>query len=109
MDALYIGSKKQDLYRFGVSPNKIFDYMMASKPIIQTIEVGNILVKEADCGFSAPPEDLESITNEIIKLKNLSEPEREKLGKNGKLFVLKEHCYSVLSERFINIMQQLLS
>ncbi len=35
MDVLFIGLKNESLYRFGISPNKIFDYMMASKPIIQ--------------------------------------------------------------------------
>ena len=35
MDVLYIGLQKQSLFRFGISPNKMFDYMMAAKPIIQ--------------------------------------------------------------------------
>ena len=109
MDALYIGWQKQNLYRFGVSPNKIFDYMMAGKPIIQAIEAGNNLVAEADCGFYAEPENVAAIKNVILKLKNLSKEEREKLGNNGKQFVLKEHSYTVLSERFINIMRNLKS
>ena len=106
-DALYIGLQRQSLFRFGISPNKIFDYMMASKPIIQAIDAGNNLVEEAQCGFYAEPENVEDIKNAILKLKNLSKEEREKLGNNGKLFVLKEHSYTVLSERFINIMQNL--
>jgi glycosyltransferase involved in cell wall biosynthesis len=106
-DVLYVGLQRQSLFRFGISPNKMFDYMMASKPIIQAIDAGNNLVKEANCGFYAEPENVESIKNVILKLKKMSKEEQEKLGNNGKQFVLKEHSYSVLSERFINIMQKL--
>ena len=76
--------------------------MMAKKPIIQAIEAGNNLVEEANCGFFAEPENVEEIKNAILKLKNLSEEERQKLGENGYDFVLKNHSYRVLSENFIN-------
>lgn len=33
MDVLYIGLQNQKLFKFGISPNKLMDYMMASKPI----------------------------------------------------------------------------
>ena len=38
MDALYVGLQRQPLFRFGVSPNKLMDYMMAAKPVIFAID-----------------------------------------------------------------------
>ena len=61
MDALYIGLQRQSLFRFGISPNKMFDYMMASKPVIQAIDAGNNLVEEAQCGLYAEPDNIEEI------------------------------------------------
>ena len=107
MDILYIGLQRQSLFRFGISPNKMFDYMMASKPIIQAIEAGNNLVKEANCGVYAEPENVEAITQAILKLKATSSEEREKLGKNGYEYVLKYHSYDVLTERYLNILTNL--
>lgn len=101
MDALYIGLNKQPLFRFGVSPNKIFDYMMAVRPILHSIEAGNDLVADADCGVSVAAEDPRAIAEGIKQLVSLSEDERRKLGNNGKSFVVKNHDYKVLAKRFL--------
>lgn len=101
MDVLYIGLQKQSLFRFGISPNKMFDYMMSGKPIVQAIDAGNNLVEEASCGLYAEPENVESIKKAILAIKNMTVDEREKLGANGHAYVLKNHTYKVLSDNFI--------
>lgn len=106
MDALYIGWRRSILYRFGVSPNKLLDYMMASKPIIHSIEAGNDLVKEADCGVSVAPEDPVLIADAIERIYELSDEERQRLGNNGKRYVMENHDYRVLAEKFIEIMKE---
>ena len=40
-DALYIGLAPCDLFRYGISPNKLVDYLMAGRPIIMAINAGN--------------------------------------------------------------------
>lgn len=102
MDALYIGWNKQSLYRFGVSPNKVFDYMMAGKPILHSIEAGNDLVSEAECGVSVAAENPVAIAKGIKQLMSLSEDKRQKLGNNGRSFVVKNHDYRVLAEKFLS-------
>ncbi|MEH7235739.1 glycosyltransferase family 4 protein [Bacillus sp. JJ1562] len=106
MDALYIGWRKSTLYRFGVSPNKLLDYMMSAKPIIHSIEAGNDLVKEANCGVSVAPEDPVLIAEAINQIFELTDEERKKLGENGKKYVMENHDYRVLADRFIKIMNQ---
>lgn len=106
MNALYVGFQKQSLYRFGISPNKIFDYMMAAKPIIQAIEAGNNLVKEANCGVYAQPDDPEAIASAILHLKSLSTEEQDRLGNNGREFVIRNHSYDVLTDKFLGVIEQ---
>ena len=43
-DVCYIGWHNHSLYRFGISPNKIFDYMYSGKPIIHSVNTSNDLV-----------------------------------------------------------------
>ncbi len=104
MDILYIGLQNQPLFRFGISPNKLIDYLMAGKPIIQAIKAGNDIVKEAECGISIEPENPEKISEAIIKLINITEEERQKLGNNGNRYCLKNHDYKVLAKKFIDIL-----
>lgn len=100
-DVLYIGLQKQPLFRFGISPNKMMDYMMASKPIISSIEAGNDLVSDAECGISVPAENPKEIAKALMQMKELSEVERVKLGGNGKVYVKKYHEYKVLAANFL--------
>jgi len=97
-DALYIGWQKVSLYRFGVSPNKLLDYMMAAKPVIHAIEAGNDLVAEAGCGISCEPENPVQLAESISSIFNIPATERIEMGENGKRFIIKNHSYFNLSK-----------
>lgn len=101
MDALFIGLKRQPLFRFGISPNKLMDYMMAGKPVIHAIEAGNDMIAECKCGISTPPEDPEAIADAVIGLMNMSSHERESMGLRGREYVISHHDYRILSQNFI--------
>jgi glycosyltransferase involved in cell wall biosynthesis len=101
MDALYIGLKNKSLFRFGISPNKLIDYMMAGKPVIQAINASNDLVGEAGCGYTIPAEDVEALVDAVLRMMASSETQREEMGRNGRQFAERRHSYAVLAERFL--------
>lgn len=103
MDALFIGLKSQSLFRFGVSPNKLIDYMMAAKPVIHAIEAGNDLVVESGCGISIPAENPSAIAEAVKQLMQMTASEREFLGKRGREYVLKNHDCKVIARKFIEV------
>ncbi|MBU8880778.1 glycosyltransferase family 4 protein [Bacillus sp. FJAT-29790] len=105
MDVLYIGLQRQPLYRFGVSPNKLFDYMMSQKPVLHSIEAGNDLVAESKSGVSVEPENPQAIADGILKLMKLTEEERKQMGQNGYEYIISKHDYKKLAEHFISIMK----
>ncbi len=104
-DICYIGLQREPLFRFGVSPNKLMDYMMAAKPIIYAIEAGNDPVKEAGCGISVPPEDPQAIADAIRTLASMSVAEREAMGQRGKEYVMKHHDYKILAKQFLKVLE----
>ncbi len=103
MDILYIGLQKQSLFRFGISPNKLIDYMMAAKPIIQAIEAGNDMVSDANCGLSIPAEDPNALALAIIQLLEKPKDELVLMGENGKSYVIENHTYKKLAIKFMDI------
>ncbi|WP_207485277.1 glycosyltransferase family 4 protein [Arenibaculum pallidiluteum] len=103
MDVLALSWHRSPLYRFGMSPNKVFDYMHAGKPIVQACEAGNDLPAAAECGVTVPPEDAAALACEILRMRDLPQPERQRLGENGRRFVLQNHDYRVLARRFLDV------
>ena len=105
VDIAYIGLLSQPLFRFGISPNKLMDYMMAGKPIVLSINAGNDPVAEAGCGETVPPSDPQAIARAIEKLAALTESHRQAMGQAGREYVLKNHTYPVLARRFLDAVQ----
>jgi glycosyltransferase involved in cell wall biosynthesis len=104
IDIVYIGLQKQSLFRFGISPNKLFDYMYAGKPVVQAIEAGNNIVADSNCGITVEPENPQSIADGILKLYNMSKAERQLIGENGRRYVIENHAYEGLAKDFLSIM-----
>lgn len=105
MNIAYIGWHPNPLYRFGIAPNKLMDYMMAAKPIVHSVEAGNDLVQEANCGISVPPNQPQAAANAILQLAQLSTLQQQQLGQNGRHYVMQHHTYKALADQFIKILQ----
>lgn len=102
-DVCFIGLQNQPLFRFGISPNKIFEYMYAGKPIIQSINAGNNPVKDAKAGFSVEPENAEAIKDALITAAGMPKEELVALGKNGYEYGIQNHSFEKLTERLLQI------
>lgn len=100
-DALYIGAKRCGLYQYGVGMNKIFDYMLASRPIIYGIEASNDIVSDAHCGITIEPENPEEIASAAKRLYKMSKEELGVMGKSGYEYVCEQHDYKKLAKLFI--------
>jgi glycosyltransferase involved in cell wall biosynthesis len=100
-DVCYIGWHNHSIYRFGISPNKIFDYMFAGKPIIHSVNAGNDLVKDANAGFSIPAEDPETIARTIREMSEMPKEQLIRMGNNGRSFVEQHHTYGKLTEKLL--------
>jgi glycosyltransferase involved in cell wall biosynthesis len=105
MDALAIPWHRNPLYRYGQSPNKVFDYMLAGKPILQANDASNDLIAEAGCGLTVEPENPAAFADAVKRLRALPEDERRGLGESGRRFVVANHDCAVLARRFLAALQ----
>ena len=105
-DALYIGAEHSSLYRFGVSMNKMYDYMMSGKPVLNGVVASNNEVEEAHCGLSFDSSKPEEIANAVNRIKQSSKDTLTEMGKRGSEWV-KENCdYTKLAMTFLNFIKQ---
>jgi glycosyltransferase involved in cell wall biosynthesis len=92
------------LYRFGISMNKLFDYLAAAKPVIIASSAINNPVAEARAGFSVDAGDVPGLADVIAKLMETSAYERELMGQNGRRHVEQYYSYAALGERFARVL-----
>ncbi len=102
-DICYIGWREKKIYKFGISANKIFDYMFAEKPILISIDSDFDLVTESQCGIKVKAEDPFAIAEGIKLLYNMSDQERNMIGMNGKKYVIDNHNYKKLANKYIQL------
>lgn len=101
----YIGWRNRKIYDYGVSANKLFDYMYSQKPILHSTNTKNDLVSLAQCGLCVEAENSEVIAKNILILFQMSEEERERLGQNGKNYVIANHSYGYLAKKLIGVLE----
>lgn len=104
-DILVVGAKKEPMYRFGVSPNKLFDYLISGKPIVYHIDSGDYHpIKDAGCGFEIEPGRPDDLAEAILKLYQMPPQEREALGENGHKAALEQYEYGQLAEHLAQVL-----
>ncbi len=105
VDIAYIGWQRVPIYRFGIAPNKLMDYMMARCAVLHSVDAGNDPVAEAGCGLTVAPGSPSAVAQGLLQLAALSPAERQALGERGRAFVLAHHTYPVLAQRFLDAMR----
>ncbi|PMR70726.1 glycosyltransferase family 4 protein [Halomonas heilongjiangensis] len=96
------------LYRFGISMNKLFDYMAAARPVIIASGAVNDPVADAGAGISVPPEDPAALAEAILALAALSPEERAALGRAGREHMEAAYDYRILAGRLAGVMNDVM-
>lgn len=105
IDIVYVGGTRSKMRKFGAAMNKVYDSMMAGKPIVYAVDIPNNDVNDYHCGVTVALESSEAIVEGIKYLIDLTEAERCELGENGHRAALEYYDYKVISNNFINIMK----
>jgi colanic acid biosynthesis glycosyl transferase WcaI len=85
-DVLLVHLRDDPLFRITI-PSKTQAYMAIGKPVLMAVQGDAAhIVEVASCGVIAIPEDVDSITQAVLKLVNFSEEEREQLAEAERTF-----------------------
>lgn len=90
------------LFRHGVSPNKLFDYMGASLPVVTNV-AGDCadIVNAAGCGLAVRPGDGAALADGLARL--AADPAAPALGAAGRRHVLAHFNRDILVERLVAV------
>ena len=105
-DVLFFHLQDAPVFKYGISSNKLFDYLASGKPIIFSSNAVNNPVKEANAGVTVPPDNPYILADAIIRLYKMSPEKRRKMGMNGRKYVEKYHSIPVLVDRLETIFRE---
>jgi glycosyltransferase involved in cell wall biosynthesis len=94
---LCFDSIDSEIARFGLSRNKWIDYMNAARPIVCSYSGYMSMINEAKNGSFVPFNDVDALTMEILKYKNLTKEKLFEIGSRGKIYLIENHIFSKLS------------
>jgi glycosyltransferase involved in cell wall biosynthesis len=104
-DAFIYGLRDLPLYRFGISLNKLTDYLASGRPIVFFGNSTYDPVKDAEAGFSVPPGDPALIADAIEKLVALTPEERIEMGRRGRAYLVEHHNIPELAARLLDVFE----
>src|SRR5690625_3998025 len=98
---------KTPVFKYGISSNKLFDYMISGKPMVFAVETSFDFAKESGNGISIEPENPAKMKNAILDLKRKSKNKLEKIGDNGIQFVQENHDLKKLALKLKEYMSRM--
>lgn len=102
-DMLFIGWQNKPLYQYGISPNKLFEYLFAKKPIIHATNTPANIVEQAQCGLTVPPEQPLALAQAIQTLATLPCEQLLQMGERGYTYVIENHNYAKLANDYMRL------
>lgn len=99
---------KASVFKYGISANKLYDYLAGARPIIFCCHSANNPVMEAKAGLTVFPGDKHKLADSIYELANMTQKKLKQMGKSGRQFVEKNHGYDVLAKRFSRVLDKTL-
>lgn len=106
-DVLYLGLKDSPLYRYGISLNKIFDYLASNRPIIFASNARNNPVQDSKSGITIKPENADELEKAIIELYSMREEDRKSRFNNGFEYVKNNFSVQFLTNKLENLINGL--
>jgi glycosyltransferase involved in cell wall biosynthesis len=98
-DAFVCCLKKSPVFKYGISMNKLCDYLSSGRPTIFAGESAYDPVAEAGAGISIRGDDPRALADAIITLAELPHRERLEMGRNGIDWIHRFHELPVLADR----------
>jgi glycosyltransferase involved in cell wall biosynthesis len=106
-DAFIFNLEQISVFKYGISSNKLFDYMAAAKPVVFSVDSSNNPVQETNCGKTVPPCDPVALSQAILQIYNMPEKERMEMGFRGRRYVEQHHDWTILAKRFEKMLMEL--
>jgi glycosyltransferase involved in cell wall biosynthesis len=106
LDATVVHTTYTPVYRYGISFNKLFEYMAAARPVVFACDTAFDPVRTAGAGITVEPDDAGRMADAFVSLAGASTAELASMGEAGRAFVVREHDAGRLGDRLAAIVEE---
>lgn len=92
----------RQIYQYGISFNKIIDFMNAGLPIILPIMAKGDPVTASGCGVVTSDDSPTAIASALSRILDMSADERDEMGARGRSFLERELTYEIIASRYVD-------
>lgn len=97
---------KPELFKYGLSPNKMFDYFASGHPVVSNVECGYDLLEEYKCGITVKGNSARALADGILKFYKM--PKEEYLSYcNNALKAAEDFDFKVLTDKLEEVIEEI--
>lgn len=94
------------LYRYGISMNKLFDYLAAARPVVIASNAANNPVADSAAGLTVGAEQPRALADAIINIAAAPLEARLRMGRAGREYVERNHSFQQLAQRLAVVLDE---
>lgn len=104
-DAALFHLGETDVFRYGISSNKLFDYLGSGTPVVFACTSGYDPVAAAGAGISIRPDDPKALADAMQVLSSTATHELSAMGDRGRRYVVEHHSIESLGAQLDTLLQ----
>jgi glycosyltransferase involved in cell wall biosynthesis len=105
-DAFVFNLIDAPVFKYGISSNKLFDFMAAQRPVLFCCASSNNPIAEAGAGFTVPPENPEALAAAILEMASLAPERRAEMGQRARDHLEANYDMSLLAKRLASALDE---
>lgn len=108
-DAFIFNLIDAPVFKYGISSNKLFDFMAAERPVIFSCDSTNNPINDAQAGLTVKPGQPEALAEVLCEIASKPFVELERMGRAGREYVEKNHGFEQLAGRLAAVLDDVYS
>lgn len=92
------------VFKYGISSNKLFDFMAAERPVVFSCDSTNNPINDAQAGLTVKPGQPETLANAICEIAATPLVQRQRMGHAGREYVEQNHGFEQLAGRLAAVL-----
>lgn len=105
-DLAVMAWRDMPIYEYGISPNKMIDYLVAGKPILNAYNGYRDILEDNNCGQFVDANDPEMLAEAMVAFSKMDKEQLELMGKNGQRYVKEKMNFSYLAKKLLAFIEE---